>query len=1259
MRIVATHLFVLLLMVSWSFDATSQRAFDGEIDWSYTTEGRLLLKQGAPSELFPGLQVLKKTFALSGTNTELVAVLSGYEEEQSDHGVQLLLQDSDLPEDYAFNFGVLTQRKLPVGFFKILPLRRDSESGKIFRMTKYQVKVFEAEGVKQPLAKEDIVNVSQLAEGEWFKIGVDTSGVFKITYDNLRSLGFSDPISSAGLRVHGYGKGMLPESNAADHPDDLPEVPVQVVDGGDGEINAEDYVLFFAEGPDEWVYNEGTERFYHKTHIYADTNYYFLTEGSTPGKRIANIPQPSGEPTIVSRNYDYLIHHEKDLFSIINSGRRFAGEKFDLELEYSFNYQVPDIVLGSEAFVYSRLIARSTRTSSFTLNADANFATATIPSISTSQNAKYAQEQVSNFTFEPKSADLTISYSYNKTNSSSVGWLDFFSLNIRRKLSLINGQMIFRDGQTIGNELAEYRLLHDGSLRVWDVTDIHNIRQMTLNNTQGGKAFKQSALQLREFVAFDGSNFLTPELFGKVGNQNLHSYGSSVNYVIITPEIFKDQATRLAQFHRENSDLNVRVVELQKIYNEFSSGMQDVSAIRNFLKMMYDRSPADGGLQYVLLFGDGSFDYKDVMENNTNLVPTYQTPNSLHPVTSYATDDFFGYLDDDEGDLEDDMLDVGLGRLPVMNKDQAARAVDKIINYGSNSDAVLGAWRNIVTFIGDDQDSNSHLDQANDLANYVNSNHPEYNLVKIFFDAYPQQSTPGGQRYPTVTENINTRVQEGALIVNYTGHGGEVGLAHERVLGVDDIENWSNYDRLPVFVTATCEFSRFDDPERVSAGEMVFTHPHGGGIALFTTTRATYGNPNFNLNRSFYTYALSKVDGRVPRMGDLIRLAKRDNGGGSNGRKFILLGDPALQMAYPKKEATITHINGQSLSVSIDTLKALSEVTMQGIINDENGEMLTNFNGIVYPTIYDKKEMVTTLANDPDSYPYDFEVLNSILYKGKAEVVDGAFEFSFIVPKDIDYNFGRGKVSLYAAGDHLDAHGYSNELLVGGFEENVMTDAEGPSIALFINDPAFESGGLTGPNPVLYATISDQSGVNTVGNGIGHDLVAYIDNTEDVKVLNDYYQSNLNTYKSGTVEFPFFNVDEGEHTLYIKAWDVFNNSAEAQLDFVVVSKDKLAVQRAGNYPNPVINQTLFTFEHNQKNTNLLVELEIFDMFGRKVHYEKHQQFTGNANKIEPIPWSGENTTGSPLKKGVYIYKIRVSTEENLVAEETKKLLLIR
>lgn len=1258
------YAIILLCYFLLTVTAAGQHAkLTVEPQWYSDEAGRdVLFNEGVSFGENPMLLKYRKTFSLQGSNNSLLAFFEKVEEERCTGITAEYLSQYTIAENYTFRYGVSKQRQQLNGYTTLLPFRKGSD-GKYYKLTQFTIEYIGQQKMTGRRAERtSYANKSVLAEGTWYKIATDSSGIYSVGYDDLSQMGFSvDNLQSSKIHLYGRPGGMLPERVGDFRHDDLPEIPIKVVDGGDGTFDSGDYFLFYGQSPHTWRFDENNNRFKHIKHLYSEKQHYFITINDVAGKRITESAEPEGDVTTTVTTFDEILFHEEDAHNLLKSGRNWLGEKFDLETSHQYLFDIPSQAADEPIYFKGRFVARSTQSSSFTINAGGTYKNVTIPSISLNYNNKYAEQQVTNFTFSSSQNPLSILLTYNKSNSSSVGWLDYIELNLRRRLNVSNGQLDFRDHRSVGaDKVSRFEIGYAAQQpEIWDVSNPVDVKKMAAYSSGGKVAFKAATDSLREFIAFDGSSYLEVEKIGSISNQNLHGITQGVNYVILATDPLRDQARRLADFHRNTSKLSVRVINPEKIYNEFSSGTQDITAIRDFLRMLYERNSNGNDLRYVLLFGDGSYDYKDITEGNTNIIPTYQSDNSLHPVSSYATDDYFGYLDPDEGLLTDNRLDIGLGRLPITTAEEAAAAVDKIIRYGSDSIDVMGDWRNQITFIGDDEDNNSHMDQANQLANYVADNYPDYHTHKIFFDAFAQETTSGGQRYPDVNEAINTRVEKGALIVNYTGHGGEVGWAHERVLGISDIENWSNRNKLPVFVTATCEFTRFDDPERTSAGELVFLHENGGGIALFTTTRATYGNPNFTLNKNFYNHAFERNDGEYYRMGDLIRLSKSQQNSGNNGRKFILIGDPALQMAYPEYKASLTHINSEPVEGAPDTLQALSQVTMSGEIRNTKNDLKTDFNGIIYPSIYDKEVTITTLANDDDSYPMDFKVQRNILYQGKADIKNGKFQFTFIVPKDIDYKMGYGKISLYAASDNrIDANGFFKEVVVGGFNENAETDNEGPDIQLYIDDTTFREGGITDSNPTLYATISDENGINTVGNGIGHDLVAYIDTREDVKVLNDYYVSALNRYNKGTVTYPFFNVPEGEHTLHMKAWDVYNNSSEASLDFVVVAKDNFRIKRLINYPNPMSSYTNFVFEHNQKNEDLEIEIQIFTSHGKLVKTINKSIFA-EGYQSSPIQWHGDSDYGANLRRGIYIYKVTVKSKEGRVAEKSSKLLLIR
>jgi hypothetical protein len=461
-------------------------------------------------------------------------------------------------------------------------------------------------------------------------------------------------------------------------------------------------------------------------------------------------------------------------------------------------------------------------------------------------------------------------------------------------------------------------------------------------------------------------------------------------------------------------------------------------------------------------------------------------------------------------------------------------------------------------------------------------------------------------------------------------------------------------------VTATCEFSRFDDPDRTSAGEYCLLNENGGAIGLMTTVRLAFSGLNFILNKEFYEHALTPMaNGKMPHIGDIYKLTKRGIGFSQQYMNFVILGDPALRLSYPEQKVFTSTINSQVLTpTSSDTLKALSLITITGYLGDVSGNKLTNFNGVIYPTVFDKETTVTTQANDPGSYAIPFLLQKNSIYKGKSEVINGDFTFSFLVPKDISYNYGIGKISYYAHNGVNDANGYYNKIVIGGSNPNAIADNQGPTINLFMNDEKFVSGGITNENPKVYAKISDISGINTIGNGIGHDAVAVLDeNTTKAIVLNDYYVSDLNTYQSGKIRYPFNELAEGNHKLKLTVWDVQNNSSHSYLDFVVSSKAELALTHILNYPNPFTTKTKFFIEHNQCCVSLKVLIQVYTITG-KIVKSINQTINNEGFRFEGIEWDGKDEFGDKLARGVYIYRVSVTDGAEKKADKIEKLVIL-
>ncbi|HNR20292.1 MAG TPA: type IX secretion system sortase PorU [Bacteroidia bacterium] len=1182
--------------------------------------------------------------------------------------------------DFTTKTTISYNRKKPELFIEVACLR--NVGGTLQKLNSFEIDI-EKTGVTVPQVNRVYAANSVLKDGTWFKIGVTKDGIYKITYDFLKNKLGIDAASTnpANIRLFGNGGGMVPFLNSIDRKDDLTENAIEVSDNGTvGVLDNQDYVLFYGQSPDRWNLNASNNKFYHQKHLYSDTTYYFLSvdfnDGTSP-KRIQSVNSSSATPNVTVTSFNDYAFHEEDLRNFIKSGREFYGEVFDLNLTQPFSFYFPNLTTDT-ALVRTSFATRSPGIRSYTKYFCNNNLLYT-DSIQTGTNYldDYAYESNRSKSIIPNGgSNVDFSLQFIPSNSSCYGYLNYLEVNVRRNLvfGINNGvdQLQFRDLNSVGaGNVAQFSITNaNSSTKIWNVTDPTTVFVQLNNGTSG--VFNAQTDMLNQYVAFGGNSFLSPVYSEKVVNQNLHAT-AQVDYIIVAHPLFVDEANRLADFHRTKSNLSTVVIPTNQIYNEFSSGAQDISGIRDFVKMFYDRASTSGTYpQHLLLFGDGSYNNKSANGTNGNFIPTYQSINSVSYINSYVTDDFFGLLDDNEGLCgNSEKIDVGVGRFNCRNKEEAKLMVDKTIRYGSeslnntgncnsNTSGVFGDWRNTLTFIADDEDGNLHLRQADSLGSFIFNNARQFNVDKIYLDAYEQVATPAGQAFPGATEAINRRMEKGSLLINYTGHGGEVGWAQEGVIDNSVILGWKNSTRLPVFVTATCEFSRWDDPARVSAGENVFLNPDGGSVALFSTTRLVYASFNEDLNNSIIRVMFTKVNGEYPLLGDIYRLSKIEPINlNQNTRNFSLLGDPALKMAYPKYKIEPTEINGVPIIAYADTIGALQKVTMKGIITDGNGQKLTSFNGYIYPSVFDKPNSVQTLNNDAGSPRTNFVLQKNILHKGKASVTNGDWEFTFIVPKDIAYQYGVGKFSFYAENGIADASGYNDSIVIGGSSSNNFSDNDGPQIKLYMNDEKFVTGGLTNENPKIYAVVFDSTGINTVGNGIGHDITASIDGKIDpVYVLNDYYESDLNQYQSGKIVYPLQNLSEGRHTLKIKVWDILNNSNEANTEFIVAESAELALKHVFNYPNPFTTNTAFYFEHNMPCEPLNVQVAIYTVTGKLVKTIS-KSTTCEGFRSDNISWDGKDDFGDRIGKGVYVYRLKVNTTDGLTASKTEKLVLLK
>jgi hypothetical protein len=1113
---------------------------------------------------------------------------------------------------------------------------------------------------------------SVLASGNWYRLCVEKEGVYRIERQDLVSMGINpSQLEKSTIQIYGNGGGMLPESNADFRDTDLQENAIWVSGSPTGFFGTEDFILFYGQAPNQWKYNGESKQFDHLMHLYSKESCYFLTVDQGTGRRVNTEPSLNQNPThTVSDFHDYA-HYERDHVNLIGSGKNWYGELFDVTLSREFEFNFPNIA-AQPMNVQVAAASRASVTSSFTIDVLGQTNTFNLAGVSVSNSTGiYARSGTGKLSVIPQGDKFNVKLTYNRGAAGAQGWLDYITVNARRKLIKTGDQMFFRNPQVVGaGNISKYILSGMvGTQVIWNVTDPLNVSQQLFSQNGNTAEFTTASANLKEYVVFGLEKFPKPRLAGKVPNQNLHA-SHLHDLTIVVPDLFRQEAERLAQFRRDFDGLTVKLVSPQEIYNEFSSGAPDISAIRNYMKMYYDRASETGKYpRYLLLFGNGTYDNKNMLGYGGNFIPTFQTLQSLSPANSYTSDDFFGLLDNTEGFDASGAIDLGIGRLPLRTVDEARFVVDKLIRYNRRIDGLIPGtddprfagvisnysdWRNVISLIADDEDGNVHFNQSELVAKHLASHHPVYNVEKIYLDAYEQTTLAGGSRYLDVNKALNNRVNQGALLINYIGHGGTLGLAHERILTFEDILSWGNFYNLPVFMTATCEFSSFDQPDanELSAGVRIFLKPDGGAAALFTTTRLAYSHSNFTLNDAFMKNSfIPMANGEMPRLGDLIRISKVKSSSVSTLKNFVLLGDPSMQLAYPKYKAITTEVP--------DTISALEMVTVKGQVHTPAGLKATDYNGVIYPIIYDKRSIFQTLGNDPGSSVAQFEMRNRIIYRGAAEVKNGDFEFSFIVPRDISYSIGKGKISYYFDDGHqFDGCGYYDNFTIYGTSDTYTPDLAGPKISLYMDNLNFVSGDKTGPNPVMLALLEDESGINSTGQ-IGHDIIAFLNNnTSEPFILNNYYQTSKGTYQEGRVVYPFFNLAKGEYTLTLRAWDVHNNVSTASIDFIVTSAPGIQITQLINFPNPFDEKTQFSIQHNKPATELRINIEIFSLNGQLVKSIEENVYASGFN-VPPIEWDGTDNGGGVLQNGIYIFRAFVRTSDGDQVQKTEKLMILR
>lgn len=1137
-----------------------------------------------------------------------------------------------------------------------------------------------------------IITSSVLSSGEWFRFYVEASGVYRLSRSFLQQLGVNVNADPRNIKIYGNGGRMAPLLNSTPYPADLAENAIRFVGEEDGRFDNDDYILFYAEGVDNWNADSGTHN-----NLFADRSYYYITTQGTNGKRIQAVAQPTAAATVQTAIFDDYQYHEQDLVNIARLGRKWHGEAFNVDNEQEFNFNVPNI--ANEPVNITVSAAASSVTSS-SMSVTANGTAAGVLNFSQNGDNIAAMDGFSSTSISaPADGNIAINLTYNNNGVPAANaWLDYIIIKSKRNLAGNGRQFRFRYNAAASNTgILQYNFSNAGGIdEIWDITDIYNTTKVsTTTGTQF--SFKASMGEVRQYISVVGSDLYTPlrESNARVANQDLkgtifrNSTGQfqDIDYIIVTPAFLNSTAESLAAHHRNRSGLNVKVVNLENIYQEFSSGKQDIAAIRNFIKYVYNNaSTPDKRVKYINLFGDASFDFKNRIRNNTNVVPIFQgyspiTVGGLNYsiISTFVTDDFFGLMGENEGKLDFntsfEAQDIAVGRMLVNNRAQAEQMVNKVFEY--ESPEAYGRWRNeFITAVDDLDGAGSTLfvqNIENDVVAPLQQWRPNVNIRKFYLDSYVQQSSAGGQRYPDAKEQFIRAINYGALVVNFLGHGSERGMASERLFETSDAQNLTNRYRYPLFITATCDVTKFDNPFLESAGEFIYWNPTGGAIAMITTTRALFISSanRFNPEITDRLYAFGQTE--YPTMAEAMRLAKVTNGN-ADIRMICFVGDPALKMAIPKPNIVLTTLNDMPIAGSAEVMQSLGRVKLGGIVTDANNNLLSGYNGELEVTVFDKNVNRVTLNNDgyyrpsdPDvsdsplePVTYNFNTLGETIFRGSAIVTNGQFQVSFVVPRDIRIPVGEGRVSLYSKRNNVleDKYGYDATIKVGGINAGAAEDNTPPTVKLYMNTETFISGGLTNASPILLAFLEDANGINTA-SGIGHDIIGILDGDEaNQYLMNDYYEADANDYSHGTVRFPFANLSPGLHTLTFRAWDVYNNLVSAEIQFVVSGDDDMTLEKVLNYPNPFVSYTEFWFSHNRPFEPLDVQVQIFTVTG-KIVKTINQTVTTDGFLSRELKWDGRDDFGDKIGKGVYIYKLTVkSTSTNKKAEKYEKLVLL-
>ncbi len=1109
---------------------------------------------------------------------------------------------------------------------------------------------------------------SVLSEHTWHRLSVVKEGVYKLDYSTLQAMGIDmNTLNPNQIRIFGNPSGALPEKNSVSRPDDLSEMAIVVKGAEDGSFDEGDQVLFYGQEPTRWTLVDQNNKTYRRERNYfSDTTYYYLcVDSGVDGLRVGEKASlPVEDVTTIISEFPDFVWHEKELFSPFFIGQNWLGESITSEdstfiIPFLFPNLVKNKALLIRAQVYGRNLSKMIHYDAWVNDNHV----AAYASIDTSKEHYYCKPS-----FFEKQIVLDSDTAYFKLDLTpdpqSTLYLDYVEIYGWRVLKREGNIFPFRlMPSQFGNEKSAIWVQNaTQEYCLWEVTS--PLQPVAQNGVYSGGnlVFATDERTEKRYIMFNPSVALKVEHWTEIPNQNVHAIAEADN-LILTSAIFLEQAQELADYHAERDGVTSVVVDVDEIYNEFSTGTPDPTAIRDFVRMVYRRS--EGRLKYLTLFGRASADYRNIMGYGQNFVPCYEMFENPHHELSFCTDDYFALMDNNEGTNSDGKVDIGVGRISLSTVAEAETMLRKIRHYGDLS-ATFGGWKTDLLYFADDEET-SYVGNTETYYRMMDTICPSLTAKKLYCGAYPVVNTSNGVEIPDANADLMSALDKGVLAVLYTGHGGVKGLTGDNVFTNADITSLKNYDRMPFVYTATCEFTKYDNPLLVSAGELLTLNPNGGCVALFTACRPTYGP-----NNSRQSKALMKVftqrdqDGKSLRYGDIIRLSKNDplnynntsNPLENTNIRFVFLGDPVLRFPMPQEDVVVSKINGKNVDNAEEIeLYAMSMVAVEGEVRKADGSLDDSFNGTLWVRFFDKQSKIKVKFKG--GVVQNVYYHKDVLYQGQVSVTGGKFSVSFQVPKDILAGTDMPRFSFYAYDSirGIDAMGKFNDLTLGGIDPVAVADDQGPNISFYWNTPDFENGSSVERQGVLYADMYDAQGIYHYDYSLGRDIVLNSNlPTYDRLILNDSFEPALNDFRRGRIAIPVTDLDPGTYEFTLKVWDTQDNASEANLWFVV--EDYLFLSQVRNYPNPFSDETRITLTHFGEDGDFDVNIEIFDLMGRLVS-SIYKNVSSSSGVIEPIRWNGCDQGGNPLRSGVYLYRLTFTDEEGTSRTVSQRMIIQR